>query len=285
MKIIASLILSMVTVMSAVTVGGQESPIEVASVKPASRELLRQRSFECSGRSPDRFVAFGTTQWLIACAYGIPQLRAPQELLGGPAWLNTELFAIEAKLAPGNVLTFGPQGVVALQILLSERFQLRVHREARQQPVYALVVSRRDSRLGPKLIPASPECAAWVASGRRGLPPPVSGDVPCALQRQSASSLRGSGTPMARLADLLSPRAGRPVEDRTGLSGLYDFTLEWEPRTRPLEPPDPARLPTVDLSGPTLFDALEGQLGLKLDSTTGTVEVLVIDHVERPTPD
>jgi uncharacterized protein (TIGR03435 family) len=269
--------------------GGQQPDadpsFDVASVKPAQQELLRQRGFECSGRSPDRFVAFGTAQWLIACAYGILQLRAPQELLGGPDWLNADLFVIEAKLAPGNALSFGPEGVVALQALLAERFQLRMHRETRQQSVYALVVGRRDGRLGAQLRPASPECAAWVASGRRGMPPPVSGDVPCGLQRQSASSLRGSGTTLARLADLLSPRAGRPVEDRTELSGLYDFALEWDVRARPLEPADPARPPTLTVSGPTLFDALQDQLGLKLDSMTGEVDVFVIDHVERPTPD
>jgi uncharacterized protein (TIGR03435 family) len=277
-------------VVASVVIGHAQAPpsspaFEVASVKPANREVLRQRSFACSFLGPEHFVGLGTAQWLIACAYGIKQMRAPQEILGGPGWLNRDLFEIDAVLPRGNRPTFGPGGLVPLQALLADRLKLKVHRDATTQPTYSLVLARSDGNPGPRLRPATPECVAWIANGRRGQPPRVAGDVPCGLQRQSASTLHGSATTMARLADFLSSHAGRPVQDRTGLTGNFDFTLAWSPQARPLAAPDPARPPFVETSGPTLFDALEQQLGLKLMSTTAPVEVVVIDHIERPTPD
>ena len=92
---------------------------------------------------------------------------------------------------------------------------------------------------------------------------------------------------MSRLASLLSPRVSRPVEDRTGLTGLFDVDLRWTPETPPQGAPDeqrPSFLPPADPSGSSLLTALAEQLGLKLQPATGTVDILVIDHVERPTP-
>jgi uncharacterized protein (TIGR03435 family) len=89
---------------------------------------------------------------------------------------------------------------------------------------------------------------------------------------------------MARLAVLLSPRVERPVQDRTGLTGNFDFELRWTPESRGQGPPD-AVAPPIDINGPSLFVALQEQLGLKLESTKGSIDVLVIDHVERPTED
>jgi uncharacterized protein (TIGR03435 family) len=155
-------------------------------------------------------------------------------------------------------------------------------------PISALVMARRDGKPGPHLRPTTPDCAAWIAGGRRDKPPLVLGDVPCGLQRVSASAIRGGAMTMARLAVMLSPRVERPVQDRTGLAGNFDLELQWTPEPRGLVPPDvqqPSVLLPVDSFGASLFTALQEQLGLKLESTKGPVDVLVIDHVERATED
>src|SRR5437867_6279592 len=102
---------------------------EVASVKPASRDLLLQRGLLCGFGAGGRFMAFGTLQWLIACAYGIPAARAGQEIAGGPKWLDEDLFVISATSAPDRVPASQSERLVMLRTLLADRFKLVVHRE------------------------------------------------------------------------------------------------------------------------------------------------------------
>jgi uncharacterized protein (TIGR03435 family) len=272
---------------------------EVASVKPVTnREVLLQRGLAC-GFTNGGFIGFGPLRWLIACAYGIPAARDHQDIVGGPNWLDIDLFDIEAKLAADDVPSVGSvnqqqideyrrRRLLMLQTLLADRFKLAVHRETKEAPMYALVIARRDGRLGPKLHPTAGDCAAWIADGRRGAPPglrpgppPAAGDLPCGRQMVNGFAIRGSAMTLARLADMLSPRVERPVQERTGLAGNFDLDLQWRPepgKEGPLDAGLSESLPT------SIFTALQEQLGLRLESTKGSADVLVIDHVEQPTP-
>jgi uncharacterized protein (TIGR03435 family) len=249
---------------------------EVASVKPVNPDLPL-RSFIC-GFPPGRFVGFGPAQWFIACAYDISQARAGQEILNGPRWLDSELFSIEARW--GKEVAFTREiGAQMLRALLAERFGLAAHRETREVPIYALAVARRDGRLGRQLRQTSADCAAWIAGGRRSGPPPMIGDLPCSRQLVTASRLQTTAMAMPQLANWLSPRVERPVEDRTGLDGYFAIDLQWKPEQGRPDASLPDSLPT------SVFTALQEQLGLRLESTRGPVSVLIIDSVQRPTPD
>lgn len=277
--------LGVVSVASTVAALRAEQPpatpaFEVASVKPASRDVLLQQGFLCGFGAGGRFRALGTLQSLIACAYGIPGARAGQEISGGPKWLNDDLFAIAAT-SPGDQLPRSQsEGLVMLRTLLADRFKLVVHRESKDVPMWALVIARRDGRLGPQLRPTASDCAAWIAGGRRGAPPPDNTDLPCGRGRVNASAIRNSAMTLAQFANLLSPRVERPVQDRTGLAGSFYIDLQWKPDLGPTAAPDaglPDRLPT------SIFTALQEQLGLKLESIKSALSILVIDHAELPT--
>ena len=253
---------------------------EVASVKRAAPETLQQRGFACTFGAGGRFMALGTLQWLIACAYGIPAARAGQEISGGPKWLDDDLFVISATSPPDHVPRSQSEGLVMLRTLLADRFKLVVHRETKEVPMWALMVARRDGKIGPLLHPTAGNCAAWIAAGRRGAPPPDTTDLPCGRGMVNASTIRNSAMTMTQFANLLSPRVERPVQDRTGLAGNFYLDLQWKPEAGPLGPSDPGlpdRLPT------SIFTALQEQLGLKLESIRGTLATLVIDRAEPPT--
>ena len=242
-----------------------------------------------------RFIATNETlQGLIAYAYGIPLARASQQISGGPKWINVELFNVEAKAATDwPRVTSGPtpEMFAMIRSLLAERFKLIVHTETKDAPIYSLVVVRRDGRIGSQLRPTPPDCAAWLAArGRPGAPPrpTVSGDRPCGVGRVGRSNIARSGITMSQLADLLSSRVDRVVRDRTGLAGYFDLDLQWTPEQNTAGPPDaprPALPATVDTAGPSLFTALQEQLGLKLESSKNSVNLLVIDHADKPTED
>jgi uncharacterized protein (TIGR03435 family) len=254
---------------------------EVVSVKPASRELLRQRGLLCGFAPGGRFAAFGTLQWLIACAYGIPGARAGQEISGGPAWINDDLFVIAATSPAEHLPRSQAERLTMLRTLLADRFKLAVHRETKEVPMWALVIAKQNRRLGPQLHPTDGDCATWITGGRRGAPPLDSTEVPCGRGMVTATAIRNSAITLSRFADLLSPRVERPVQDRTGLAGNYYLSLEWRPEAGPPGSPDAGvsdGLPT------SIFTALQEQLGLKLESIKGSEDIIVIDHAERPTP-
>jgi uncharacterized protein (TIGR03435 family) len=210
----------------------------------------------------------------------------PNQIVGGPDWVRSdgERFDITAKAPDG---TPPPQMRLMLQALLADRFTLKIHRETRDLPIYALVLARPDGKLGPQITPASFDCKALVAAINRGervtMPPPNGEKLPCIAKSATGRILAG-GTAFADFASILSNFVGgRPVVDRTGLSGDYEFDLTWTPEVTPS-----ASLQSFirfDPNGPSLFTAVQEQLGLKLESTTGPVEVLVIDSADRPTPD
>jgi uncharacterized protein (TIGR03435 family) len=197
--------------------------------------------------------------------------------IASPDWIKTERFDIDAK-TPGTVSV--ERAMSMLRHLLADRLALTVHDETRQRPIYALVFARTDRRLGPQLKPNSIDCAAYgaavqAARAGRGAPPPSDPEHPTCGQRSQPGHVVASGLNMTQLALQLTGAAGRPVNDETGLGTQgFDWELRWTP---PVSAPD-----SVPASGPSIFTALEEQLGLKLVPKNGPVEVLVIDHIERP---
>jgi bla regulator protein BlaR1 len=203
------------------------------------------------------------------------------QIVGGPDWLALDRFDITAK-AEGN--PSADQMRLMFQKLLEERFKLKTHHETRELPVYSLVMARSDGTKGAQLRPSQVDCSAFRGSG----PPPGPGQAPpqCGF-RIGPGTINAQGVTMAALVSTLSMRLNRVVLDRTGLSGNFDIDLTWTPDQNQMPqgapPPGAPDLPPIDPNGPSIFTAVQEQLGLKLESTKGPVEVLVIDHVERPT--
>jgi uncharacterized protein (TIGR03435 family) len=178
--------------------------------------------------------------------------------------------------------------LLMLRTLLADRFGVVVHPETRELPVYELVVARADRKFGPEINPSKLDCENQ-APGRRGGPPPAPGNPaqPVCGMRIGPGQMVMGGTPMSQFATVLSNFVQRVVLDRTRLAGTFDFRLSWTPDRIPQGAPPPGgpALPPVDPNGPSLFAALQEQLGLKLESTRTPLDVLVIDRVERPMPD
>jgi uncharacterized protein (TIGR03435 family) len=211
---------------------------------------------------------------LITFAY---QLQRGQ-LVGAPDWINTTRYDIVARA--GRDIPPAPFGAVApeaimLRALLADRFKLAVHREAREMPIYALTLARSDGQLGPRLRrPTNDYCEQRrLASAKGPLPPGLPTDPVCGISG-TGSELTAGSFPLSSFTGFLAGPVRRPVVDRTGLTGEWDFDLKWNP--------DPT---STDTERPAIFTALQEQLGLKLEATTGPVDILVVDRVERPVPD
>jgi len=224
---------------------------------------------------------------LITFAY---QLQ-PFQLVEDPGWIRNDTFDIVAKMEgdpPPVMPGSGPDPhMVAMRTLLAERFKLAVHRETRQMDIYELVLARPDGKLGPALKPTTQDCAAMMAAARGGPPPgPAPGPnspVVCGIRGLPGRLVAGA-MPMALLASNLSGQVQRIVVDRTGLSGGWDFEITFAPE-RPLNPPPGVEFPAADPNAPSLFTAMQEQLGLKLQSAKGPVDVLVVERVEQPISD
>ena len=248
---------------------GQAPNFDAASVK---RRTEPGGGF--MGRQPGgRFTAQGVSlQDLIVFAYALQ----PYQIIGGPRWLDTDRWDV---VAAGS--TRDPAGVlVALQRLLADRFALAVRRETREMPVYALMLARSDGRLGPQLKRSAVDCSAVRSQAER------TGNIPpearmCDVQGR-IGSIQMSGSPIVDVAPLLSTRLQRTVIDRTGLTGPWDLTLTYTPEPNQIAAGvvGPGVAATVDPNGPSIFTAVQEQLGLKLESTRAPVDVLVIERAE-----
>jgi len=252
---------------------------DVASVKPSATDDRRSMiqiqpggSFRTSG---------STLKMLLTFAYDVRDFQ----IIGGPGWITTDRFDIVAKpersagaenppddprkMTEEQRKTVGDQMRERLRALLAERFQVVLHREAKEQSVYALVVAKG----GPKLQPAQ----AKEPTGPRG-----------PMMRMGRGELSGQGVELEMLTRTLSSQLGRTVIDRTGLTGNFDFKLTWTPDPGQSAgppgglPPGADAPPPPDPNGPSVFTALQEQLGLRLESQKGPVEMLVIDRVEKP---
>jgi uncharacterized protein (TIGR03435 family) len=268
---------------------------EVASIKPNhSNENMIRIMF-----SPGRFTANGVTiKELIKNAYHVKD----DQLSGMPGWVSSDRYDIEAKMtdATAEMMQKLPQDQsveqhrLLIQSLLTDRFKLKVGHETKDLPVYALVVAKN----GPKLVEST---ATPTPPGPN--PPPLTpgGAVRPGMMRMGRGELAASAVPVSFLADVLSGVAeigGRVVVDETGLKGKYDLNLHWAPEgPSPMAvgmgpgpgtgsaPGDAGSAPTPDSTGPSIFTALQEQLGLKLEPRKGPVQILVIENIEKPSED
>ena len=268
----------------------QEPAFEVASVK-ANKTDAPGGSFVLP---PGRLTATNIPlKVVITNAYQLSFFQ----VIGGPDWVSTDRFDITAKAPDGAP----PEQTRAMvRTLLKDRFKLVVHMDTRDTPIYALVKARADDRLGPNLKLSTTDCgplraqrAATIAEaarsrgGRVAIPPPPAPNEPVVCQmrvsgRGSAMlTYRAGNITMTALANALRPYVGREVVDRTGLTGEFDFDLQFSPP--PTTGAVDAGIPVAPLDdAASIFTALQEQLGLKLESTRGPVEVMVIDRAEKP---
>jgi uncharacterized protein (TIGR03435 family) len=205
------------------------------------------------------------------------------QIVDGPSWLNTARFDVVAK-ADASVSQQDLR--LMLRALLVERFRLAVHNETRQLPVYALVLARSDGKFGPQfrapsdcVPPLQNQSTSPQINQRTNSPPQCDNKV-------LPGNMSSRGVTMLALTVNLSVFVGRTVIDRTGFTGMFDYDLRWTPdlppQSRGTSPPGGS---AADPNRPSLFTAVQEQLGLKLESTKGPVNVLIVDHVELPTPD
>jgi uncharacterized protein (TIGR03435 family) len=241
-----------------------QQAFEVASIKPnAGNDNRAMIGMQPGGR----FIATGiNVKFLIGMAYNLRDFQ----ISGGPGWITSERFDINAKPPEGSPARIPPEQIREMvKALLAERFQLKTRTESKEMPVYQLVVAKN----GPKMTPAAAEGDSQGGPG---------------MIRMGRGQLEGSRMAMAMLANQIATQVGRPVIDKTGLTGQYDVKLEWTPEPGhgggPFGgPPPPDALPPADSNGPTIFTAVQEQLGLRLEPAKGPVETLVIESISRPT--
>lgn len=234
---------------------------EVASIKP---NKSGGGNSSTSGRAGSFTASNVTARELIVYAY---RLR-PFQLAGGPGWINSDRFDIQAR-QPENAK---PDNRAMTRALLRDRFKLAAHTETRQEQVYALVLARTDGRLGPQLKASTQNCAASQPGAAS----------PCGTNTSvnaTSGRMTGIGQSMESLVTSLGGFGlSRMVLDRTGLKGEFDFELRWTPERAAAEQAQAN-------DAPSIFAALQEQLGLRLESQRGPVEFVVVDGIERPTPD
>jgi uncharacterized protein (TIGR03435 family) len=227
---------------------------EVASIKPSAPNS--PGAFLQPQPGGNLRMAGATLKNLIAYAYGVREFA----ISGGPDWTDSDRFDVDARVgtSPGTTRQIPER----LRALLAERFQLAIHTESKVQNVYALVVAKD----GPKLSDAKPDSGPSI--------------------RKRGASIIGEGVGMAMLVMNLAGSLERPVLDKTGLTGKYDFKLEWSleadknSASVSATSADAAVAPAQ--TGPSLFSALQEQLGLRLEAQKAPVNTLVIDHVAQP---
>lgn len=240
----------------------QKDPLtfEVASVKPSApggrggliRPMPGNTTYHAEG-VPLRLI--------MTVAYTVTD----RQIVGGPAWIATDRFDIEAKAARPRT---NDELHIMLQHLLEERFHMKLRHEMREEPVYAMVVNKG----GAKMPVHDPEDKDY---------PPFGGGLVRSPDGGVCPGINGTNVTMDYFAFYLSRRTDRKVLDRTGLPGRYDVNLQYLPDGVKLGEGD--NTPTVSTGCTDLFSAMPKQLGLKLESTKGPVDFLVIEHVEKPT--
>ena len=210
-------------------------------------------------------------------------------ITGGPSWINTARYDIEARPEQGFIPTV-EQAQKMLQALLEERFGLQVRHETKDGPIYALTVAKGGLKAKKSADQTPLNFEAPTPGGPAGGPPPPppapfnpGGPMPRGMMMVGLGQLRATAQTMTGFARLLAGSAGRKVVDRTSLEGLYDFELNWTPDQMPANLPADVPFPRPDPNGPSIFTALQEQLGLKLESATGPLESIVIESVHKPT--
>lgn len=257
---------------------------EVASIKPnKSGTNMVRLMFTPDGLSATN----GTLQMLINAAYGVE----PNQVSGAPSWANTDRYDVEAKMDSSTIddlrkLNEDDRRVARqhmLQALLAERFKLTLHRETKELPIYELVVAKD----GPRFHEAKP--GDTYPNGIKG----PDGQSHGGTMFMGPEGFTAQGIPISNFVQHLKRQLGRNVVDKTGLTGKYDFTLKWTPdesqgamfKRAEGGQPGAEATSTPESSGPSIFTAIQEQLGLKMESQKGPVEIYVIDHAEKPSED
>ena len=273
---------------TAQTVAPGTPSFDVASVKPCTVEFghLRGGGESSPGRLStgcDFLVDQGGTGFIqrayVRFASGrFNELLGVIPIKGGPKWIHTDMYQIDAE-ANGHPTVEMMQGPM-FQALLEDRFKLKIHREVQQGPVYNLTPATRTTRLKP-----FKDRSCIQTPSIRPVPAPPPGQHYCMDRVGFAGSIDAEGKTLAQFGKLLNLVLGRPVIDKTGLTGRFDIHLEFardESAPKLLAFPNEPASPPSDPGKPTIFTAIQEQLGLKLTPSTGPVEFLVIDHIERP---
>jgi uncharacterized protein (TIGR03435 family) len=255
---------------------------EVATVRENTSGETRSRIDLVNAR----FSAINMTlRDLVSIVYPTEggRFRHATQLVGGPRWFGSARFDIIAGAEgfkgdtnrPGFTATAAERESVErvrlmMRGLLAERFKLRVHSETQQLPIYALVVLKSGGELGPEIKRSTTDCVEeWKKQGM-----PDARSLACgSIQGARVGKMTGYAAEIGPLVRDLYDWTGRPVVDRTGLSGRFDFTLTWAPEG------------SADTDAPSIFTAVQEQLGLKLEPARGPVDVLVVDSAQRPIPD
>jgi uncharacterized protein (TIGR03435 family) len=244
--------------LSAAQVEGKAPAFEVAAIRPSDPAARNNGCFLKGQPGGQTFVGRCVTlRLMITYSYKI----IDSQLVGGPGWMNTELFDFEAKA--DHSLT-REELAPLFQTMLAERFKLQFHKETRTLPALAVTVDKAGVKMKPNDGPNGWEYAVMPVPGG---PPP---------------KFKGTRCPMSYLTWWIAQRENRPVVDNTGLTGYWDFTLEYvaDKLTEARKGPGGEVIPAVD--GPTLYTALREQLGLKMESVKAPVEVYAVDKAERP---
>jgi uncharacterized protein (TIGR03435 family) len=287
MRIAFALSLAVTTVV----VSAQAPAFEVVSIKEAPPPGAGPFRFGLGPQPGGRWEALNATVVnMLRDAW--PDFRFDTQIVGGPDWLRSRRFDVNAT-GKGDV----PRDQMRLMVrqMLAARFGLKARVEPRGIDVYALVVARSDGRLGPNMKVSTLDCEALAAARKRGdLPtpafpgPPAPGQplprVECGFMSQvlasGAQRMMISGQPLSSVVSSLQAGAGRPVLDRTGLTGKYDIDIEFARTT------GPRSADTLDPNAPpSVFTAVQEQLGLKLEPRKEAMDVLVIEYVHLPTAD
>ena len=251
----------------AVVAAPAQPRFEVVSVKPNNS---LDRAVRINFPSPGRFVAQNVwLRFLIQNAWNVRDYQ----VVAGPGWAASDRFDIEAK---GDAKASREEMRLMLQHLLEDKFQLTIHHESRNLPLYRLVAAPDGSKLH------EPEKGRCLEQGAQ----PAPGKPECGSSEWSPRSLSGTAITMQQFTAMLQNILQRPVIDQTGFGGPFDVTLNWVPdQTTPgllapgVEPPP---LPATNDSGPTIFNAIAESLGLRLQASKGPVDILVIDRAEKP---
>ena len=265
----------------------------VASVRPHPTERLGITIRTLPG---GRFTATNVPlQRLISMAYGLQTLQ----VLGGPDWMDADRFDIVATFDPEELRgwnrwlqRYNLRVMLMLQTLLAERFNLQMHTETRDIQHYALVLAKADGQLGEGIQPSTIDCAAYYQAREQAQRPDgaprntVTTDAHCGLRFSSRgllTTIESGSVIMPRFAEQLQIYLGGMLRDETGLAGLFDVDVTFlrDPALSPELPVPPGVTRAV---GPSIFAAVQEQLGLVLESRLGPIEFLVVDHVEQPTP-
>jgi uncharacterized protein (TIGR03435 family) len=253
---------------------------DVASVK---ENTSVSDASSISGPLPGRFrIANTPLRFILLYAFQV----LDNQLIDAPGWTESARYDITGTY-PGTATPSDPDTRAMLRALLADRFGLVTHRDTREMPTYALVLARKDGGLGPQIVRSSTDCERWLAEKRpqigEGSPSPVApgGKRPVCLMLTTRRFITAGTRSIPQLAAALQSLTGRPVVDRTGLTGTFDFDLQWTSGTAgtPL-----SASPQPD-DGPSIFVALQEQLGLRLDPGRDTFDVVVVDAIRRPTPD